>query len=119
MRELNYAVEGKVLNNRAFAMDKPGPGGACHEYRIKDADCTRALGFVTFQNGPVKESGANGVQHEDLIAIVIDRLEGFQAGAYACEENGVALDHLRLALNVLQNRTRKRMARGVEGTSTV
>lgn len=129
MRELKYAVDGKAANLRAFAMDEPGHGGACHKYRIKDeGKQVDGVGVVPnvqvdirFQNGPVNVdgNGVNGVQHEDLLAIIIDRLHGFQSGLYACEDNQVALDSCRRALEVLQRRTKARINRGVEGTHTV
>lgn len=101
-------------------LDEPGQGGACHEYNIfsnrigSDLFCS-----IVFQNGPIKEFGVNGVTHEALLAILIDRLEGFQSGQYACTDNSEALCALRTALSVLQRRTRARVARGVEGTNVV
>jgi hypothetical protein len=76
---------------------------------------------IIFQNGPVSVdgNGVNGITHEALLAILIDRLEGFQAGPYANPHNAKALNHLREAQTALQARTRERMARGVEGTHTV
>lgn len=76
---------------------------------------------ISFQNGPVKEdgNGVNGITHEVLLAVLIDRLEGFQAGQYANPHNQLALDHLRGALEALHDRTRARIARGVEGTHKV
>lgn len=66
---------------------------------------------IYFQNGPIKEVGTNGLTHEVLLAIVIDRLQGFQRGQYACAENQTALDAVLAAQESLLNRTR-----GVEGT---
>lgn len=71
---------------------------------------------ISFQNGPVKEAGYNGNSHEALLAILLDRLEGFQAGPYKCHDNEVALDHLQSARLWLHKRTMDRLARGVEGT---
>ena len=59
----------------------------------------------------------NGVTQEALLAIVIDRLRSFQAGPFACDENGEALDYCGYALAALQKRTLARIARGVEGTT--
>lgn len=53
---------------------------------------------------------------EALIAIVIDRLQGFQRGQFACEENVLALHKLHEAMHWLHHRTREREERGVEGT---
>ena len=56
-----------------------------------------------------------GVTNEALLAIVIDRLEAFQDGPYACAENEKALVGLRDALQALHDRTLNRTARQVEG----
>ena len=75
------------------------------------------FGFVRFQNGPIGESGVNGCHQEDLLAIVIHRLRGFQSGEYACRENALALTKLEEAMHWLNHRTSERQKRGVEGTS--
>ena len=72
---------------------------------------------MNFQNGPIKEAGVNGVMNEDLIAIVIDRMQGFQNGDFKCRENALALTKLEEALMWLRKRTQDREDRGVEGTS--
>lgn len=97
-------------------MDEPGPGGAHHQYLIT---MPRRAYRVDFQNGPIKEAGVNGITHEALLAILIDRLECFQAGEYANDYNAAALKHLQLAQRELFDRTREREARGVEGTHNV
>ena len=106
------------------AMDEPGAGGANHKYTTFGKPQTEGhpdlvLGEVSFQNGPIKEAGVNGVMNEDLIAIVIDRMQGFQSGQYKCRENAVALTKLEEALMWLRKRTQDREDRGVEGTSTI
>lgn len=65
----------------------------------------------------IAEAGVNGISNEALLAIVEDRLLGFQSGEYACRENAVALTKIQEAMMWLQKRTRDRAARGVEGTS--
>lgn len=114
---------------RILVMDVHGPGGANHLYLIDgfdtaknpsgDPDFTYEGMEILFQNGAIGEVGVNGVTHEALLAILIDRLEAFQKGPYACTENATALDFLRGALFALHSRTRKRQARGVEGTMEV
>lgn len=100
-----------------FAADEKGAGGAHHEYvcQIPNGGQTR----ISFQNGPIGEHGVNGLTQEVLLAIVIDRLQAFQAGPFACRENAEALTKAEEALMWLQKRTRDRMARGVEGTNTI
>jgi len=109
---LNEALTIQVL-------DEPGQGNACHDYVI-DAiinDEPVELTQIKFQNGPIQEAGVNGISNETLLAIVEDRLVGFQSGQYACRENAVALTKVQEAMMWLQKRTRDRVARGVEGTN--
>jgi len=121
MRELNIGTKRFTI---VFVIDKPADGGACHEYRISSStdamiNPANTFGAIKFQKGPVKEAGVNGCHQEDLIAIVIDRLQCFQAGDYACRENALALTKLEEALHWLKHRTAERKVRGVEGTSVL
>jgi hypothetical protein len=79
----------------------------------------RVVGEVNFQKGAIHEAGVNGVANEDLIGMILTRLEGFQNSEYKCEENAEAISHLENALKALRKRTDKRIARGVEGTHEV
>jgi hypothetical protein len=94
---------------------------APHNYTIKgmNIDADIILGHIHFQEGPVKEHGVNGIFHEDLINIVIDRLEHFQKSKFSCRENAVAITKLEEALMWLRKRTDDRKMRGVQGTSKV
>lgn len=105
-------------------LDQPGQGNACHEYQIIRATHGNGdeydyveLCNIKFQNGPIQEYGVNGISNEALLAIVEDRLIGFQSGQFACRENAVALTKIQEAMMWSQKRTRDRMARGVEGTN--
>ena len=105
-------------------LDEPGQGNACHEYEIWVAKGTYVTQHVPnttirFQNGPIGDVGVNGISNEALLAIVEDRLAGFQSGPYSCWENGMALQHVRDAMKSLHARTQKRVARGVEGTHAI
>lgn len=71
---------------------------------------------VYFQEGPIKEYGVNGVMNEDLIAMVICRLEHFNRSEFRCRENSMAITKLEEALLWLRKRTMGREKRGVEGT---
>jgi len=114
---------------RITVMDEPGDGNASHHYRISGFDALPPsreqipaaddAADVIFQNGPIPENGVNGLTQEALIAICIDRLEGFQSGPFACRENALALTKLQEAQMWLLKRTRDRIARNVEGTHTV
>lgn len=99
----------------------PGPGGAHHHYVITpkpDLVEKEPLGnvHIDFQTGPIKEAGVNGVMDENLVAIVINRLEGFQSGPYACKENADALEAFKMGLDALRSRTARRESSGAEGT---
>lgn len=74
------------------------------------------LSGVSFQEGPIKEAGVNGVHNEDLIAMVICRLEHFQNSEYRCRDNALAITALEEAMLWLRKRTMGREKRGVEGT---
>jgi hypothetical protein len=133
MRTLtDHIVEGDSAKHQLAieVHDEPGQGGANHAYAVygfhsqgnasagsspfgKDETCLPVL----FQNGPIKEFGVNGITQEVLLAIVIDWLRSFQAGPFASPDNANALVDCQSALNWLQQRTRKRIARGVEGTN--
>jgi len=80
----------------------------------EDSFCQR----IDFQEGPIKECGVNGACNEDLIAMVICRLEHFQNSPYSSRDNAMAITKLEEALLWLRKRTIGRENRGVEGTST-
>lgn len=114
-RELtSHQVNGLNEELTIQVLDEPGEGNACREYGIGFGD--DQMFYVKFQDGPIKGAGVNGISNEVLLAIVEDRLLGFQSGPYACRENAVALTKLQEAMMWLQKRTRDRAARGVEGT---
>lgn len=74
------------------------------------------LAKIHFQEGPINEAGVNGVMNEDLIAMVICRLDHFQDSEFYCYENYMAIMKLEEALLWLRKRTMGREQRGVEGT---
>ena len=130
-RELtSHKVNGCNESLRIEVLDEIGSGGAHHLYQITGfnsesnvsnpwVDRPRSIpeySTILFQNGPIQEVGVNGLTHEALLAIVIDRLQCFQAGQYACRENAIALTKLEEAVMWLKKRTSDRIARGVEGT---
>lgn len=111
---------GSEKYTQVFACDERGTGNANHKYSVNTTkEPSTILGVVDFQKGPIQENGINGVMNEDLIAIVIDRLQGFQDSNYKCRENAIALTKLEEALLWLRKRTMDRERRNVEGTSVV
>jgi len=107
---------------KVYAVDEKGIGGANHEYHIafdRDNNGYISTQGINFQKGAIKESKVNGIMNEDLLCIVIDRLQGFQSEKFACRENAIALTKIEEALMWLRKRTEDREARGVEGTHIV
>lgn len=124
MRTLeSHRVNGLNEDLEIYVVDRPGVGGASHVYQISynlNPSAPEAGGNnmcrVEFQNGPVQEAGVNGITQEALLAIIEDRLIGFQSGDFACRENAIALTKIQEAMLWLKKRTNDRAARGVEGT---
>lgn len=84
---------------------------------------TYGHGFtISWQRGPLGRVGTderqqpNGAFVEDVIAAVRTRLEFYQAGKFACDENAEALKHLNRALVELHKRTLRRTESQTEGT---
>lgn len=137
MREITtHRVEGDTNEGlRILAVDPPGPGGANHVYAIcgmhlpendaavavtdeQEAELAKIdgdAGTIIFQCGGIPDKGVNGVTNEALLALVKDRLEAFQAGPFAAQENATALSNVNEALRALHKRTQARIKRGVEG----
>lgn len=80
---------------------------------------------ISWQNGPLRgvsenrRREPNGAFVEDVLQAVIGRIEFYQASRFACEENADALIALRIAAKRLDDRTKDREARRVEGTHAV
>jgi hypothetical protein len=98
---------------------------APHDFHVRTAPSKNSeelpdlLSAIHFQEGPIKENGVNGVMSEDLISMVICRLEHFQNSEFKCRENACAITKLEEALMWLRKRTTGRENRNVEGTHNV
>jgi hypothetical protein len=77
------------------------------------------LSEINFQEGPIKENGVNGVANEDLLIMVLARLDGFQNSPFKCKENEMAITKIEEALLWLRKRTMGRENRGVEGKNEI
>ena len=85
---------------------------------------TKGMGFdIWWQNGPLgrgsEKKEPNGAFVEELIQAAIGRLEFYQTASqkkFACRENALAITKLQEALFWLEERTRQREEREVEGT---
>lgn len=75
---------------------------------------------ISWQNGPLgrgdERRAPNGAFVEDVIAACRDRLQIYEDSEFACDENKDAIVYLEKALEVLNDRTTRRVSAGVEGT---
>lgn len=112
-RDLLRTKYTRVLVEEDFNYNAP------HNFEVRRVEDDKLVCAIHFQEGPIKECGANGVNNEDLINMVIERLEHFQRSEFACRENAIAITKLEEALLWLRKRTMAREQRGVEGTHIV
>lgn len=78
---------------------------------------------IQWQDGPLGRGAdrkpQNGAFVEEVIWAAIDRLMFYQTTKYGCFHNDMAIRLLRLAVDILNWRTKMRESRGVEGTNIV
>lgn len=133
MREIKtHEVDELGPTMSVWAVDEPGPGGACHHYRViwdpdRTADSAIPIAYrdgkppqyidIHFQKGPRGENDCNGLLEPALLAIIEDRMVSFQQGPFSSVEGSQALGAVRLALSYLHDRVRDRLRRGVQGLS--
>jgi hypothetical protein len=135
MREITiHKAHEQDRQPKLYALGHPTIAGAEQDYRIV-YEIKEHMSDCSVHNGPALPAGPcdcegptqtvavdinfvslerPGITNEVLLAIDIDRLEGFQAGKFPCHENFDALTHCRAALNALHRRTLSRVSRGVE-----
>ena len=58
---------------------------------------------------------SDGTTNEEVLEVLIDRMK-YLNNKFFCVENELTINHLSFALFQLNERTRKRIERGVEGT---
>lgn len=104
-------------NVAALDDQDPAAGNASHLYGIQHGGPSDVV-KIAFQHGARGlATSRSGIFDDDLLAIVEDRLRGFQSGPFACEENALALSHVVAARNALGQRVAARIARGVLGAN--
>lgn len=98
----------------------PAAGLASHHYRVYDRDTGTEYARIQFQHGPRHESGStSGILDSVLLAVLLDRFNGFQSGPYVSEENALVIEHLTAALAQIKARADRRAAAGTLGTRRV
>lgn len=103
-------------NSEIYAASQSFSHGCYHSYKVVNKPHFQ---FVDFQQGPVKEYGANGCSIEDLLIICKNRLEMLQNTNYSCNYNEKAIQGISEALQALIDRNNDRSMRGVLGTSEI
>ena len=95
---------------------------AGHRYELGNFENKYAAGqIIQFiekvpeaEGSTVLRTVSDGTTNEELLAVLIDRMNSLQA-KFPCRENAVAITHFETGLLWLQARTANRVARGVEG----
>ena len=113
-----HAIPNNAPSNVVALDDRdPQAGSASHAYGIQYGGPKDVL-KIQFQHGPRGVEGSKaGIFDDDLLAIIQDRMEGFQTGPYACAENEEAMGFIRQAREVLGRRVARRVAQGVLGAN--
>ena len=98
-----------------------------HSEHWNDADGNPAGGntfgngfAIGWQHGPLgrgaERKKPNGAFVEDVIRAAINRIGYYQSSKFACQRNQNAMEYLGKALSELEDRTKDREERQVEGT---
>ena len=88
--------------------------GAAHVYRFFIGELQ--VGFLQFQQGPrLDPNSIPGVTEAALLAVVADRVRGFQSGPFSCRENALVLTKTEEAIHWTRHRAEERKRRGVLG----
>ena len=95
----------------------------CDEHGNPEGGVSSARGItISWQRGPLGRIGSeerqepNGAFAEDVLVAAMSRLEFYQSGRFACDENNRAIIHLQCALDALNERTKRRVDAQTEGT---
>jgi len=91
-----------------------------HHYLIdnfKDSETFQEIRFYKMQG--VDTAEVDGITSEEVLKVLIDRLNKLNEGKFRCRQNSLAIIKLEEALLWLNHRTAERVARGVEGTLEV
>ena len=123
--------DAKIMNPSQFctvqAVGEPNRGGAHTLYHVysgvngpnpeePDALASVEVCEIRFQDGHPGEVGYNGILDSALLAVLIDRLKGFQSGPFSSREGAIALTKLEEALLWMDKRVANRTAQGVMNT---
>lgn len=110
-------VDGLGLNDRIeiWADERdPNSGNASHHYQLRMDG--KVVAAISFQHGPRDADGSTaGITEAALFAVILDRLNGFQAGPYRCRENALQITKVEEAHQWTRERAWTRHRQGVLG----
>lgn len=114
-RQIETHFDGHGLNESIrLEADALDGSGASHRYIAIIGD--EVVADIQFQQGPRLEPSSHpGVTEAVLLAILADRMEGFNKGPYSCRENSLVLTKVQEALHWTKHRADERAKRGVLG----
>lgn len=108
---------GSITGHNETKDGSPAGGWAMDGYYDHSQDSTPHF-CIRWQDGPVDRAAherRNGAFVEDVLAVLIERVEFYQRSRFACPENAAALGHLKAGLEQLESRRNDREERGVQG----
>lgn len=106
-----HESDGGAVYVNAISKLSDGTDTDGHHYSMHNG---AGLQVLFFQQGTIPEVGHNGCTNEQLIAVLVHRLK-FLNSKFPCRENSLAITKLEESKMWLEERTRNRVARGVEG----
>lgn len=114
-RTIDLHHDGHGLNESiVIYTDSPDASGAAHGYVLVIGQ--QKVAEIRFQQGPRDVEGSTpGATEAAILAVLIDRLRGFQSGPYSCRENAIQLTKLEEVLHWTKARADERAKRGVLG----
>ncbi len=114
-RILSDHHDGHGLNESIIiGTDDEDGSGASHHYEMSIG--ATVVANIQFQQGPrLDPASTPGVTEAAILAVLIDRLRGFQAGPYSCRQNAIIITKLEECLMWTRARADERARRGVLG----
>ncbi|RYG15769.1 hypothetical protein EON82_25850 [bacterium] len=71
---------------------------------------------ITWQKGLPMAAGVNGCRVDDVLIVAAEKLQAYQSGSLACQENADALEAIAKAVAALESRRQRRQEQGVFNT---
>ena len=86
-----------------------------HDYLLDSLEEGGEQQMIRFVDRTPGRPWYNGTTHEEVIKMLIDRFQYFQASELCCRESAIVLTKLEEALHWMEHRTRLRESQGIVG----